>query len=132
VNYLIDTHVLLWSLFDPNKLSNTASDIILDVENTIFVSLITFWEISLKYNIGKISLNNVIPDQLPHYAEKSGFEILNLSAQDVSTFYKLPKTSHKDPFDRLIIWQSIKNDLTLISKDTQIKEYLDMGLKSIW
>ncbi len=61
MKYLIDTHVLLWSLFDTSKLSKKVYGILLDIENEIYVSNITFWEISLKYGIGKLSLKNILP-----------------------------------------------------------------------
>jgi PIN domain nuclease of toxin-antitoxin system len=132
MNYLLDTHVFLWSLFDHKQLSNNAASIILNPENIIYISLITFWEVALKFNIGKLSLNNVLPEDLPNYAEKAGFEILDITAQEVSTSYKLLKIKHKDPFDRLIIWQCIQNDIILISKDNEINEYKEFGLKILW
>jgi PIN domain nuclease of toxin-antitoxin system len=132
MKYLIDTHVLLWSLFDSKKLSKKLLEIFLNIENTIFVSLISFWEISLKYNLGKIELKNILPDDLPLKVEEAGFEILPLSPLEVSTFYKLPKFEHKDPFDRLIIWQSIHNKLTLVTKEINFEDYKDFGLRVIW
>jgi len=132
VRCIIDTHVFLWSLFDPKKLSKRSSEIISDIENTIYVSIISFWEISLKYNSGKIELNNIIPDDLPSYAENSGFEILNPDPSVVATFHRLPSGNHKDPFDRLIIRQSIKENITLISKDAEFADYNQFGLKTLW
>ncbi len=132
MNYLIDTHVLLWSLFDNDKLSKTASSIIINPDNTIFVSLISFWEISLKYNINKLSLNNIIPEELPKYTEKAGFEILSLSPSEVSSSYRLPKLKHRDPFGRLIIWQCITNNICMISKNSDLSEYKEFGLQIAW
>ena len=108
------------------------SKIILNPENTIFVSLITFWEIALKYNLGKLTLTNVLPEELPLYTEKAGFEILEITPSEVSSFYKLPQLKHKDPFDRLIIWQCIQNNICLITKDIDISNYKDFGLNLIW
>lgn len=132
MNYLIDTHVFLWSLFNSNKLSKTASKIIIDTDNDIYVSLISFWEITLKFNLGKILLKKVAPEDLPKYAIKMGFEILNPTPEEVSSFYKLPKDKHKDPFDRLIIWQCICSNFTLISKDAELFKYNNYGLNVIW
>lgn len=132
MNYLLDTHVFLWAIFDHGQLSKAASSIILDPDNEILVSLVTFWEIALKFNIGKISLKGVVPEELPHYTEKSGFEILGITPEEVSSFYKLPNIKHRDPFDRLIIWQCIKNDIRIISKDNAIPEYAQYGLKIFW
>ena len=132
MNCLLDTHVFLWSIMGSKKLSKSASSIISDIENNIFVSIISYWEISLKYNIGKLELSNIFPDDLPDISLKSGFECLNSNPIEVSTFYKLPIANHKDPFDRLIIWQAIKNEYTLISKDTKFDDYKQFGLKIIW
>ena len=101
MNVLLDTHTFLWAIFEHNKLSKKVCSIILDTNNIIYVSIITFWEISLKYNIGKILLKNVQPDELPSYAIKSGFEILNFV---VTKRIKLPIINHKEiPFDRSIL-----------------------------
>ena len=132
MSYLLDTHAFLWSIFDSKKLSKIAANTFLDPENTIHVSLISFWEISIKYSLGKISLKNITPEELPSIALSSGIEIFNLNPSDVSSFYKLPKIHNKDPFDRLIIWQSIRNDFILISKDSKMKQYKNYGLKVIW
>ena len=132
MNFLLDTHAFIWALFDSSKLSDPGKGYILNPENNIFVSIISFWEISLKYNLGKISFDNVTPDQLPSYAENSGFSILNLEPNIVASFHKLPIENHKDPFDRLIIWQSINSDIPLISKDIQFEKYKKYNLKVIW
>lgn len=132
MKYLIDTHVLIWALFEPQKLSPGAVEIFENIQNTVYVSVVSFWEISLKYGLGKILLQNVLPDELPHYAEESGFEILELDPETVASFYRLPCTPHKDPFDRLLAWQCISEKITLISKDTQMGAYKEFRLKCLW
>ena len=132
MNYILDTHVFLWSLFDTKKLSKDTTNIILNIENNIFISVITFFEIALKYNLSKIKLKNIIPEDLPSIAKKTGFDILELRPEVASSFYILPKIKHKDPFNRLIIWQSIQNKMTLISKDSEFEDYKKLGLKIIW
>jgi len=132
MNYLLDTHALIWALFDSARLSEKVKKVILNTENNIFVSIITLWEISLKYNLGKITFDRVTPEQLPNYIEKSGFSIINLEPEVVASFHLLPTEDHKDPFDRLIIWQSIKSDITLISKDTHFEKYKKYNLKVLW
>ena len=97
-------------------------------ENEIFVSCITFWEISIKYSLNKLELEAVLPDELPNFAKRMNFEILNLTAEDAASFYRLPRTSHKDPFDRMIIWQAIREKMILLSKDSKIPAYQKFGL----
>ena len=132
MKYLLDTHTLLWVLFEDEKLSDTAKEIISNSENEIFVSIITYWEIALKYGIGKLQLENITPEEIPLKSKEINIETLILTEIEVSTFYKLPKIRHKDPFDRLIIWQAINEKMTLISKDKAMKEYEQFGLDVLW
>ena len=132
MNYLLDTHAFLWTIFESRRLSNRAKEVLLNPENSIYVSLITFWEISLKYSLGKLELENISPEELPAVSREAGFETLPLSEKVVSSFHNLPRISHKDPFDRLIIWQAINNDFILISKDRQFSEYQGAGLRITW
>jgi PIN domain nuclease of toxin-antitoxin system len=132
MNYLLDTHAFLWSLFAPEQLSKPATKVITSPDNEISISVITLWEISLKYALGKLDLEGIAPDELPESAEKMGVDILPLSASEAAGFHKLPRLGHKDPFDRLLIWQAIQQKMVLISKDPQFDEYRKSGLKRFW
>ena len=132
MNYILDTHCFLLAIMDSKKLSRKAVEIISNIDNEIFISQISFWEISLKYSIGKLELKNVLPDVLPEVAYDSGFDILPLKSSELASCYKLPLEKHKDPFDRIIVWQCLLNEYTLISKDIDIKTYKNHGLKIIW
>ena len=118
MKYLLDTHTLLWVLFEDEKLSEKARTAIRNPDNEIYVSTITYWEISLKYSISKIELEGITPEELPENAREIDIKTLELSEDEASTFYKLPRIKHKDPFDRLIIWQAIKRNITLISNSS--------------
>jgi PIN domain nuclease of toxin-antitoxin system len=127
--YVLDTHKLIWNIVDSQKLTTNDTEIILNIENLIYVSKVSLWEISLKYSIGSLKLNYLKPDDLPKYIEECGFQILDLSVEELVTFNKLPIVlDHKDPFDRLIIWQCIKNNFTLMSRDQKIETYKQFGL----
>ena len=76
MNVLLDTHAFLWSLFTPEKLSKAAIRAIQSMHNDVAVSVVTFWEISLKYAIGKLELTGVMPEELPQFAE-----LMNLETQ---------------------------------------------------
>jgi PIN domain nuclease of toxin-antitoxin system len=128
MNYIVDTHIFLWSLFTPNKIPYTTRSVIKNSLNSIFVSTITFWEISLKYSLNKLNLEGITPEDLPQFAAKMNFDILSFKAEDAASFYKLPRISHKDPFDRMIIWQAIREQMVLISKDSKLPEYEKYGL----
>lgn len=101
----------------------------LDPEQKKIVSTITFWEISLKYQLGKLDLTGILPEGLPAIAKKTGFEILQLDAEEASTFYKLPRLKNKDPFDRMLAWQSICRNYCLITEDKDFANYQNCGLK---
>ena len=132
MNYLLDTHVFLWAVFEPDRLSEKARQAIEDPDNTVYVSSATYWEISLKYALGKLVLTNVLPDALPDISRQMDFEIMDVDADTASTFYRLPRTKHKDPFDRLVVWQAIKKNVTLITKDKGVGVYRKLGLKTLW
>ena len=132
MNYLLDTHSFLWSLFSPDQLSKSAMEEIKSPDNDVSISVITLWEISLKYALGKLELEGIKPEELPEYAGETGVDILSLNPLDAASFHKLPRFEHKDPFDRLLIWQAIQQKLVLISKDSQFEKYRAFGLKRFW
>ena len=133
MTFLIDTHTLIWAISDVAKLSNDALKIIKDKDNDVFVSVISFWEIALKTSIKKFSFAGVAVDDLPEYARKMDFHILDMKAHEACSFANLPlKDTHKDPFDRMIIWQAITKNMTLISKDKMFFQYQDSGLRLFW
>ena len=132
MNCLLDTHALLWSLFDPTRLGTKSVAALQNPDAAVYVSVVSFWEISLKYATGKLELSGVVPDDFPDIVRQSGFEILSIAETDAATFHRLPRMGHKDPFDRLIIWQAISRKLTLISHDSVFASYRKLGLKVLW
>lgn len=131
-NFLLDTHVFLWMNFSPEKLDPKLLKQLQDRENHISVSVISFWEISLKYQLGKLSLSGVLPHELLQAAHDMGIEIANITPEEFATFFKLPLDSnHRDPFDRLIIWQCITQNKTLVSHDSKFNNYKNFGLQVI-
>ncbi len=132
MKYLLDTHAFLWAVFSPEKLSVNANLLIKDGENLLFLSTISFWEISLKYGLGKLELTGCVPEELPEVASAMQLELLHPSPEELSSFHRLPRVAHKDPFDRLIIWQTLQNKLHLVSKDQRLSEYQPLGLKVVW
>ena len=132
MKYLLDTHTLLWCLFEPSKLSSRVVDTVENVSNEILVSILTLWEISLKFSLGKLTLEGITPDKLPEVIEKSGFDILPLSPVDAASSFRLPRLKHQDPFDRLLIWQAIQNNLIFLSQDRKVQLYKEHGLQVLW
>ena len=118
MKYLLDTHSLLWTIFEPEKLSAEAQEIILDRDNIIFISLISLWEISIKQNIGRLD----IPEEFFEVVTKGGFEILSLNMLQIEQYRMLP-LYHRDPFDRMLVIQAQLQKLILITRDSEISQY---------
>jgi len=132
LNYLLDTHTLIWVISDKEKLSFRVKQTLNSPNNTFFVSAISFWEISLKFSTGKLGIQGIISEQMPELAEKSGFKLISLSPEESSSYHQLIITNHKDPFDRMLIWQAIQQNLILITNDSLISQYRAVGLKILW
>lgn len=132
MNYLVDTHILLWSLFSPRRVSKKVKDILSESETAKFVSVISVWEIAIKFSLGKLDLKGVLPDLLPTIIKNARFEIMDLNTETAASFYKLPKIGNKDPFDRMLAWQAISRSFCLLTKDRDFGDYKDYGLKIVW
>ena len=131
--YLLDTHVLLWSIGQSHLLSATAREMIRDRVNEVVVSSVSLWEISLKYGIGKLVLGSMAPDDIPGYCDSLGFRILNLDPASASTYHTLPRIAeHRDPFDRMLVHQCIRQRATLVTGDHRLAHYEPYGLARIW
>ncbi len=129
-NFLIDTHVLLWLIFSPEKLPAQTIQQLEDCNNQVSVSSISFLEISLKYRLGKLALLGVLPNELPTLATKMGLETAQITPDIFASFYQLPLVEkHNDPFDRLIIWQCISQSMVFVSHDAKLENYERFGLK---
>jgi PIN domain nuclease of toxin-antitoxin system len=128
MSYLLDTHYMLWAIAETKKISKKISNILTDPEQRIIVSSISFWEVSLKQALGKLQISGFSAEDLPAACLQIGFEFQPLSPEDASTYHELKAAYHKDPFDRMLIWQAIRNRHTLISADEQIKKYTSEGL----
>lgn len=119
---ILDTHAFLWWVLDNPKLSGTARNFIIDPNNTIYLSAVSGWEMAIKWSMGKLTL----PDQ-PYSFVRQQLEINNFSPLPIQMnhglyVHELPEI-HKDPFDRLLIAQSIIENLLLISTDAVLKKY---------
>ena len=133
MSFLLDTHAFLWSVFEPARLGERSRAVLVDPGNDVFVSAVTFWEISLKAGLGKLKLEGCRPESLLGAARTQGFQLLPLSPEDACIFHNLPRTQHKDPFDRMLIWQAIRGSHTLITHDSGIRRaYRAHRLVTLW
>jgi len=106
--------------------------VIVDAANEIHVSTVSFWEISLKYSLGKLQISGCLPEDLVGIGRKMGLTISAPSAEESAGFYRLPKVAHKDPFDRMLIWQCLQKGWTLITRDRGLEDYRTLGLRTDW
>lgn len=132
MNYLLDTHTFLWSVANVENLSKKVLEILKNPKNEIYVSAVSFWEISIKTRIKKLDLDTIAPEDLLAIAEKMDFQVISLTPEEAITYHKLKESSHNDPFDRMLIWQSISRNMTIISKDHEFKKFIPYGLKLLW
>lgn len=121
MNYLIDTHVLIWYITDNENLPLKIKKLIEKDNSICYVSIASLWEIAIKYSIGRLDLKGEI-GLIFQLIEESGFEILPISINHILRNSNL-EFHHNDPFDRLLISQSIHEKLTLISKDQEFSKY---------
>ena len=130
MNCLVDTHVLLWSLAEPERLDAPTRRVLENPDHKKYVSSVSFWEISLKFGLGKLHLGGISPEDTVDTCIDAGFGIMPLAPEHAASVYRLPgHDNHKDPFDRLLIWQCLQQGLTMLTTDARIREYRDEGLK---
>jgi len=121
MNYLIDTHILLWYMVGDKRIDRRIQDIIESGRNIIYLSNASLWEITIKVAIGKLKLKGSLKE-LKEYLFSKGFKILEYDFDDLDTLLHLP-FYHQDPFDRLIVAQSKTKKMELITDDPNIKKY---------
>ncbi len=115
---MIDTHIFLWAISEPNKIDMHQRVELETAANTIYVSSISVVELMIKSSIGKLQVN-FDPVEI---AEQSGFELLDFSARDAMPLKGMP-FHHKDPFDRMLIAQSIARGIPMMTNDKKFSLY---------
>ncbi|HOV39061.1 MAG TPA: type II toxin-antitoxin system VapC family toxin [Spirochaetales bacterium] len=129
MKYLLDSHVFLWWANEPEKLPQNVLRVIKNPHNTVFISTATSWEVQIKESLGRITFLKSWEEILRNEIEKNYFLILPITLEHTFVLKKLPPL-HKDPFDRILIAQSIFEDLTLITSDPFIRTY--PGVSFVW
>ena len=127
---LLDTHLLLWAAGFPERLSAEARALIDSAENRLFFSAASLWEITIKRGMGRDDFQ-VDPRLLRRGLLENGYAELPICGEHALAIDDLPPI-HKDPFDRMLVWQCIQRGMTLLTKDSAMTEYVPLGLRSIW
>ncbi|HUH05387.1 MAG TPA: type II toxin-antitoxin system VapC family toxin [Kofleriaceae bacterium] len=119
---LLDTHVLLWSATEPDRLSVEARTALEDGANDVLVSIISAWEIAIKQSLGKLELAKPAEQWLPAVLERTGFEVAELGLAAALRVRGLA-WHHRDPFDRFLIAQALEEGYTIVTHDGVFAAY---------
>ncbi|MDR2108599.1 MAG: type II toxin-antitoxin system VapC family toxin [Coriobacteriales bacterium] len=130
LNYLADTHILIWAINQPRRVSREVSAILHDDLAVIYYSPVSLWEIAIKHGLGKLDLLGHSPEEFLAELENSFFVYKPLDPQTLISSYRLAP-HHRDPFDRMLFWEAIRNDLVLLSAGARSKNYTTNGLRVV-
>lgn len=119
---LLDTSAFLWIIASSDRLGVNARNYISDLNNELFLSVASLWEIAIKTSLGKLELLKPFEQLIPDQLEKSAIDILPIEISHLSEMMGLA-FHHRDPFDRLIIAQGISEKLPIISNDAAFRKY---------
>lgn len=118
---LLDTHAFIWFVENDNNLPESVRNLIENIENEILISIASLWEIAIKASLNKLELKNNIESIIKNMS-LNGFSILEILPEHIITVSKLP-FHHRDPFDRIIIAQSLTENIKIVGRDIIFKEY---------
>lgn len=121
---LVDTHVLLWAVAEPDKLPSAHRERLESPDNEILFSAASIWELAIKVQIGRLPLA-VSPEEIAGAAARIGFDELPVTAAHAAAIRQLP-LYHRDPFDRLLIAQTIHEPARFLTADAMLKRYSDL------
>ena len=129
MKFLLDTHTFLWMLKDDPALSSVAHELLRDMNNDLFLSIVSPWEVGIKISSGKFDPPKTPLDQFFRtQLNLTAIELLDIDLRHIEIISKLPR-HHRDPFDRMLVAQSIAEGLPIISADTVFDAY---GITRLW
>jgi PIN domain nuclease of toxin-antitoxin system len=119
---LLDTHAFLWFIEGSPNLSGVAKGAIENRENQRFLSIASLWEIAIKVSVGKLALDMTLTELVEREVYGNAIEIMTIRSEHLDQLAKLP-FHHKDPFDRLMISQSLVESLPVVTRDSAFELY---------
>jgi PIN domain nuclease of toxin-antitoxin system len=122
LDLLFDTHSFIWWADEPTKLSTKVLTALEDENNRLFLSDVSIWEMQIKLQLGKMKLKLPLQDLIESQRKDNNVEILQITTQHILALSNLP-FHHKDPFDRLLIAQSVVENFTLVTLDPEFSAY---------
>ena len=128
MRYLVDTHAAIWWFEDSRRLTERARAAIRAEDNEIYISAATAWEIATKVRIGKLDIAPELAADIEGTIRRQRFQPLPITMAHAETAGRLAG-SHRDPFDRMLIAQSLLEHLTLVSNETRFDRF---GVHRLW
>ena len=125
---LLDTSAFLWYLSGDTKLPKPVMSAVRSPENDVWLSVVSLWEIVVKHKLGKLPLPAAPATYIPRQRERHAIDTLSLEERAIVHLPKLPP-HHRDPFDRMLICQSIEHEMLIVTSDPRILEY---PVKTFW
>lgn len=119
---LLDTHIFIWWADQPEKLSSSSLAALEDEANDLHLSVASVWEMQIKIQLSKLKLSLPLDELIESQQAANDIQILAIELAHVLTLNALP-FHHKDPFDRLLIAQSIAENATLVTADSKLSVY---------
>lgn len=119
---LLDTHVFIWAISEPSRLSSRVLQLIEDRDNEILVSIASAWEMAIKASTGKLRIGAHAAVFVQRNLLEHRMTLLPIQLSHLAALEKLP-LHHRDPFDRLLVAQAIDEGATLITVDAQLRRY---------
>jgi PIN domain nuclease of toxin-antitoxin system len=128
MRFLLDTHTFLWFINGDERLSEQSRRLIENADNDVLISVVSLWEIAIKVSLNKLELAQAFEVLIPRELADNKFTQLPITVAHLIQLSKLP-FHHRDPFDRLLIAQSLTEELPLVSKDRKFNNY---GVARVW
>lgn len=128
MRYLLDTHSFLWLASDDARLSVRAKEAFLSPENDFLLSVASIWEVAIKASLGRLKFVLPLPQFVERQVQHMGLEILPISVHHATAVEGLP-FHHRDPFDRLLIAQSMYEAIPILGTDEIFDTY---GIARVW
>ncbi len=128
MNLLLDTHAVLWFWWNDPQLSRSAAQAISDPANRKLVSIASCWEVAIKTSLKKLNIGMPYRDFMRQQMAQNNFELLPITYEHLAAVAGLP-FHHRDPFDRLLVAQSLEEKIPIISADAHLDAY---AIQRLW
>ncbi|HEX4609676.1 MAG TPA: type II toxin-antitoxin system VapC family toxin [Urbifossiella sp.] len=131
MNLLLDTHTFIWHADASPRMSAAATALLADPNNSLFVSVVSIWEIAIKSGLKKLTLGNGYAAFVTTAINTYRLAVLPVTFEDCVEYEALPfpLANHRDPFDRMLIAQARRNNLSVVGTDTNFDAY---GITRLW